>query len=65
VRRVCWRFLQRPADRLGDRLVADPPGGAWPRFVIKAVEPMLGKAPTPFADRRRIQPELGRNLLVL
>src|SRR5215831_4587615 len=49
--------LQRPADRVGDLVIADLAWGPRARFVIKAVKPIPRKALTPLADRAAEDPQ--------
>jgi hypothetical protein len=59
------RLFQRPADRLGDLVVADAPRRPRARLVVEPVEPTLREPATPFADRRRIRSQPRGDLLVL
>ena len=59
------RFLQRAGDDLGDLLVADPVRRPRTWLVVEPVEPALGKAPAPLADRVRVGPHPLDNGLVL
>src|SRR5579862_3896465 len=51
VRPIPWRGLQRQANRLSDRVIADLARGAGTRLVEKAIEAMLGEPAPPFAHR--------------
>src|SRR5512132_3441273 len=50
MRRIRWSRFQRQTDRLGNLVIADLPRRSGTRLVVKPVDAMLGKAPTPFAD---------------
>ena len=54
MRAIRRRLFQGEADDLGDPLIVDRARSPRARFVVEAVEPMLGKAPTPLADRVRV-----------
>ena len=54
MRAIGRRLFQGTADDLGDPLIVDRARSPGTRFVVEAVEPMLGKAPTPLADRVRV-----------
>ena len=54
MRAIRRRLFQGEADDLGDLLIVDRARSPGARFVVEAVEPMLGKAPTPLADRVRV-----------
>ena len=56
MRRARGQGLQGPADRRGDRVVADLPGCARPRRVVEAVEPIPGEALTPLAGGVLVDP---------
>ena len=49
-----WRLFQSAADDLRDVLITDLARSPGARFIVKAVEPALGKALTPPADRIRV-----------
>jgi len=42
--------VERQTDRLGNLVIADLPRRSGTRLVVKPVDAMLGKAPTPLAD---------------
>ena len=65
VRAIGRRLIQGTADDLGDPLIVDRARSPGTRFVVEAVEPMLGKPPTPLADRVRVGEHLLHNRLVL
>ena len=65
MRAIRRRLFQGEADDLLDLLIADLARSPGARFVVEAVEPMLGKAPTPLADRVRVGTHLLHNRLVL
>ncbi len=65
MRAIRRRLFQGEADDLGDPLIVDRARSPGARFVVEAVEPMLGKAPTPLADRVRVGTHLLHNCLVL
>ena len=48
--------LQSAADDLRDLLITYLARSPGARFIVKAIEPALGKAPTPPADRIRAGP---------
>ena len=50
MRRIRWSRFQRQTDRLGNLVIADLPRRPGTRLVVKPVDAMLGKAPTPLAD---------------
>jgi hypothetical protein len=62
---VLRRRFQCQPDRLGNLLVPDLPRRAGARLIIKAIEPLFGKAPTLFAHRVGHCAKARRNLLVL
>ena len=51
VRRIPRRRLQRQANRLGDRVIANLPRRVGTRLVEKAIEAMLSESAAPFAHR--------------
>ena len=57
MRAVGRQALQRPADHRLDPLVADLAGRARARIVAQPVQPMLGKAVAPLADRVGVHSE--------
>ena len=62
---VGWRPFQGAGDDLPDILIADLARSAGARLVQEPVEPALGKAPAPLADRVRVGPHPLDNGLVL
>ena len=65
MRAIGRRLFQSAADDLRDPLIADLARSPGARFIIETVEPMLSKAPTPFADRIRVGPQPLNDRLVL
>ena len=65
MRAVRWRLFQSAPDDLRDPLIVDRARSPGARFVVEAIEPMLGKAPTPLADRVGVGTHLLHNRLVL
>ena len=65
MRAIGRRLLQGAADDLRDPLIADLARSPGTRLVVEAVEPALGKAPAPLADRIRVGPHPLNNRLVL
>jgi hypothetical protein len=57
VRSTGWPCLQRPADRVGDLIVADLPGCARPRLVVEPIQPQPSEALAPFANRAPENPQ--------
>ena len=65
MRAVGRRLFQGAADDLRDPLIADLARSPGARFVVEAIEPALGKAPTPLADGIRVGTHPLHNRLVL
>ena len=57
VRFTGWPRLQRPADRVGDLIVADLPGCTRPRLVVEPIQPQPSEALAPFANRAPENPQ--------
>jgi len=58
VRRIPRRRLQRQANRLGDRIIADLARRPWTRFVQQSLDPPFREPPSPLAHgiRRSVHP---------
>ena len=65
MRAIRRRLFQGAADDLRDPLIADLARSPGARFIVETVEPALGKAPTPLADRIRVGPQPLNDRLVL
>ena len=65
MRAIGRRLFQSAADDLRDPLIADLARSPGARFIIETVEPALGKAPTPLADRVGVGAQALHDRLVL
>ena len=65
MRAIRRRLFQSAADDLRDPLIADLARSPGARFIVETVEPALGKAPAPLADRVGVGPQALNDRLVL
>src|SRR5579875_2369777 len=65
MRPLRWPGLQCPADRIGDLIVADLPGGARPRLVIKTIQSKQDQTFPPFANRAAENPKPLRDQAIM
>ena len=65
MRAIGWRLFQGAGDDLRNLLIADRARSPRAWLVVQSVEPVLGKAPTPLADRGGIGPHKIDDRLVL
>jgi hypothetical protein len=65
VRRTVGLAFQRLHDHRLDPRVIDLARRAGARFILQAFQAMHEIPPAPFADRHRVHPELGGDVLVL
>jgi hypothetical protein len=65
MRRIRRCRFQSQSDRFGDFVIPDPPRRTAAWLVVQPVDPLGGKALTPFADRLLVGSDLLRNGLIL
>ena len=65
MRAIRRHLFQGAADNFRDLLIANLARSPGTRLVVEPVEPMLGKAPAPLADRIRVGSRPLNNRLVL
>src|SRR5215211_1825105 len=64
VRRVAWGLLERLDDHPLDIVIADRARLARAGLIVQAIDAPLSEPCPPLADRRRMTPQLGPDLLV-